>query len=281
MKNKDVIKKLNSLHEPLDQKEFLDSLSSRLKVYMELHPIRKERKGVAVPTPYYTTAAFFRFVSVSLVIVLLLSGSGIAYASQRSLPGDALYPIKTATEHIQVLLSTSAARKAELNVVFAQRRLDEIQQITEKRGAEEWRIKIAEDSLKEHVAVVEQLVDEQPKNGMTDESKKEVTFELGIIEKNSEKTQREDKQRDGERVEGTKIEREELHAETLAPAKGSPIDSLITHEEETKKEEVHVVEQVYVASDTVASTTEKQENLEQSEVKNEPKQSPEGDGAAR
>ena len=59
-------------------------------------------------------------------IVLLVGGGGIVYASQSSLPGDILYPVKTATERGRLLLTPSAAGKAEYHVELAQRRLLEV-----------------------------------------------------------------------------------------------------------------------------------------------------------
>ena len=52
--------------------------------------------------------------------------SATAYAAQSSLPGDALYPVKTGLEQTQVRLSSDAADQAELQLEFAQRRLQEI-----------------------------------------------------------------------------------------------------------------------------------------------------------
>ena len=67
------------------------------------------------------------------MFVLVFGGvSATAYASQFSLPGDALYPVKTSLEQTQLGLSLNAARQAELQLEFAQRRLDEVAALIEE-----------------------------------------------------------------------------------------------------------------------------------------------------
>ena len=70
----------------------------------------------------YATLAIF----IAIFILLFGGASATAYASQSSLPGDALYPVKTGLEQTQVRLSRDAADQAELHIDYAQRRLDEI-----------------------------------------------------------------------------------------------------------------------------------------------------------
>jgi hypothetical protein len=72
--------------------------------------------------------------SVILVIVLALSatGGGTAYAAQDSLPGDALYPVKLATEQVIMILPGDDVAKAERALSFAERRMGEIEALVEE-----------------------------------------------------------------------------------------------------------------------------------------------------
>ncbi len=71
--------------------------------------------------------AFTTLTVVLLIAFILFGGAGAtAYAAQSSLPGDALYALKTGLEETQVRLSHDAARQAELHLDFAERRLVEI-----------------------------------------------------------------------------------------------------------------------------------------------------------
>ncbi len=68
-------------------------------------------------------------IATFLVIFLVVSTSGIAFASQWTIPGDTLYPVKTSLERVQLALSLSEARRAQLHIAFAERRLVEIQNL--------------------------------------------------------------------------------------------------------------------------------------------------------
>lgn len=68
-----------------------------------------------------------------IVTILLGSGVGVAYASQGSLPGDLLYPVKIATEQGRLLLTFSSAGKAEYHLELAQTRLKEITSLARSR----------------------------------------------------------------------------------------------------------------------------------------------------
>jgi hypothetical protein len=55
---------------------------------------------------------------------------GTAYASQSSLPGDVLYPVKLETEDIRLFFAGDPADKVDLNFQFAQTRLEELKTLS-------------------------------------------------------------------------------------------------------------------------------------------------------
>jgi hypothetical protein len=63
------------------------------------------------------------------MILILTSGGAVVYASQGSLPGQALYPLKLYTEDLRLDLANSPQSQLKLNLEFANRRLDEIDQL--------------------------------------------------------------------------------------------------------------------------------------------------------
>jgi hypothetical protein len=70
---------------------------------------------------------------VITLLVFLFGGAGMtALASQSSLPGDALYPVKTSLEQTRVALARNAADRAQLQMEFAERRLGEIAGLIEE-----------------------------------------------------------------------------------------------------------------------------------------------------
>ena len=70
----------------------------------------------------------------AVVTVVLLGGAAVA-ASGSALPGQLLYPVKRATERIELLLNTSPASRARLHLEFAQRRLTELSDLLALRRA--------------------------------------------------------------------------------------------------------------------------------------------------
>lgn len=65
-------------------------------------------------------------ITIAGILVFLLGGSGTLAAAASSMPDSALYPVKLATEEIQVKLTPSKIARAELFVKQADRRVAEI-----------------------------------------------------------------------------------------------------------------------------------------------------------
>jgi hypothetical protein len=66
------------------------------------------------------------FITLSVIAVLFLVGGGTTYASQQSLPDDKLYPVKIASENIQLYLASDGESKADIQINLVQRRINEI-----------------------------------------------------------------------------------------------------------------------------------------------------------
>jgi hypothetical protein len=67
----------------------------------------------------------------AVIVVLLLVGSGTITAASSSLPGDTLYPIKTATEKVQGFFTWGNEGKASFDIKLAQRRIGELESLSE------------------------------------------------------------------------------------------------------------------------------------------------------
>lgn len=88
----------------------------------------KQRAGKSSLFPRWLAG---RRVSLALapvlvtVIALVLIGLGTVVASADSMPYSPLYPVKRTTERVQLLLTFSPGSKAQLHLLFAERRLHE------------------------------------------------------------------------------------------------------------------------------------------------------------
>jgi len=71
-------------------------------------------------------------VILAIVLAVFGLGAGTAYASQSSLPGDTLYPIKLATEQAGMILVGDDVARAERALSFANKRVREMEALAEK-----------------------------------------------------------------------------------------------------------------------------------------------------
>jgi hypothetical protein len=65
-------------------------------------------------------------------VVVCLAGLGMLAASVNALPTGFFYPVKTATEQAQLMLTTSPVDRAELQLEYASRRLDEMTSMAQR-----------------------------------------------------------------------------------------------------------------------------------------------------
>ena len=65
-------------------------------------------------------------VALFMAATVIFGGGAVAHASQDALPGDALYPLKTAIEQAELALATTPEEQFERHLALAQKRADEI-----------------------------------------------------------------------------------------------------------------------------------------------------------
>ncbi len=84
-------------------------------------------QGMEPKKRYLTLGWQPRWVTVvAIVLVILLAGGGTVAAAGGSMPDEPLYPVKLATEQVQMVFTPSALGKAELYAKLADRRVLEI-----------------------------------------------------------------------------------------------------------------------------------------------------------
>jgi hypothetical protein len=96
-------------------------------------------------------------VVASVVLVFLLAGTATVAASSTSMPDDTLYPVKLATERVQLRLSRGNIRKARVNVHLADIRVREIVYLAKKGDSR--RLDRALLRLEGHMAAIEQVIE--------------------------------------------------------------------------------------------------------------------------
>ncbi len=126
MDEQKIIKYLKSLTHFDPDKSWLRASKEELIDFMKHTSPR--RNSVFAPFAFLHN---MKFAAGALILVLFLgSGAGAAFASQESLPGDTLFPVKLFTEEVEKFLARSNETKVELSIKFADRRIKEVIQLT-------------------------------------------------------------------------------------------------------------------------------------------------------
>ncbi len=93
--------------------------------------------------------------ALAIVLALLLAGGGTVAAAGNSMPDSPLYPVKLASEQVQLKLTASSIRKARLYAKLADRRVAEIAYILDR--GEPGRIEATTQRLSRHLVMIAAL----------------------------------------------------------------------------------------------------------------------------
>ena len=104
-------------------------------------------------------------IAIVIALIAMLSGGGAALASQNSVPGETLYPVKTLTENVRSVLAISGQSEAKLQSKLASERLEEVNEILQADEIDADGIEIALSKLKEHVSMMSTIVEEEKSKG--------------------------------------------------------------------------------------------------------------------
>ncbi len=114
-----------------------DKQTTRVRLLQQIKTERQKRSisftdilSFGLPPRYVWARAVVSVVVV--VIVISMAAGGTAYASQSSVPGDLLYPVKIETEDIRLVFAGDSISKAELNTQFASERLAELSKVVNR-----------------------------------------------------------------------------------------------------------------------------------------------------
>ncbi|MFC1872791.1 DUF5667 domain-containing protein, partial [Chloroflexota bacterium] len=114
---------------------------ARVNLMEYIHASQSGQKAVGplsqvnVRPGWYSGWARAAAIIVAVVLVISAAGTGTAFASKPSLPGDTLYSIKLSTEQLQRIIIFDDAAEAELELKFASIRLDELEKLTSMPSA--------------------------------------------------------------------------------------------------------------------------------------------------
>lgn len=116
----------------------------------------QELAKILFPWKVLRLAARPALTLVSILSLVLASGLSVS-ASDVALPGDALYPLKIASEKVQVALTFKQDEQAKIHVELAGRRINEVQKIQENSLPSEHKsqkMNVAIDKFQEEITAV-------------------------------------------------------------------------------------------------------------------------------
>jgi len=123
-----------------------------LQEFMQYHPAT-----APVPSPYRSYVSIFKY-ALAVVLLVGISGTGVAFAAEKALPGTPLYAVKTqVNEPVAVALTFDTQDRADLKVTLVEKRLKEFAQLTN-----------TEDVSPETTAVVVALLEKHIQEAATD-----------------------------------------------------------------------------------------------------------------
>lgn len=209
-----------------------------------------------------------RPVVASLVIVaMMLTYTATVSVANASLPGDALYSIKTTTEKVQLALTFNEEDKVNLQMDFAVRRVDELNQLVSQDNVESENVIAAANNIVEGIEAVTEGLDNITTIEAVEVAKEidSKTLELGDnIVVAQESLTDELKEEVGEEIDVALASTEEAGNNALGVIVSSfeGGDNVISNEEVTSrlaeriKNAEEVVEDVAKAIEGVATSTE-------------------------
>ena len=100
-------------------------------------PVKAKADNVTNSTPRTSRRGLFGWgtawsIGVAVILVVLLSGTGVATAANYAMPDSPLYSVKMAEENVQLTLTLSDVGKAELISRFNDRRVNEVVDMANK-----------------------------------------------------------------------------------------------------------------------------------------------------
>ncbi|OGZ35517.1 MAG: hypothetical protein A3A94_02560 [Candidatus Portnoybacteria bacterium RIFCSPLOWO2_01_FULL_43_11] len=195
MLQEELIQKIKRLKEIKPSEERLDLMRQNLIKQITFESIKSAflKPASLEPAPridFFNWLRPFQPIALTICLILILGGGPwlVSMASQASLPGETLYPVKQATEKIRAGLASEES-KAQLQVEFAERRLEELNKITEDSLSPEKKVEKVEEVIndfKDNLAGASLYVKNTPREKVMAMAKKTQRIKENLIKTREE-----------------------------------------------------------------------------------------------
>jgi hypothetical protein len=110
--------------------DFLASLRENLALEMKMNPVMEIESPSSSRRIYY-----YAMAPALAALVLVFVAGGTTFASQKSLPGDPLYPVKILAERINVATAFTARARSKVRLASAAERVNEATKLAQINSA--------------------------------------------------------------------------------------------------------------------------------------------------
>jgi hypothetical protein len=132
----DLVALLQSVQAPAPQAAYVQDLRASLMAAAETLLVPTDAR-LSLPTREATPRRRERRIALAATTLAIIGGStGVSFAAQNALPGDAIYPIKRILESARTALSSDDEARANRIMGQAEGRLDEAQALALRDSAE-------------------------------------------------------------------------------------------------------------------------------------------------
>lgn len=173
MINKNFKKFIKALKEiNLSEKE-KSLLRYRISEFITYNPIRKEIdvKKKSFYFSIFTLRTLSKGVAFVLVVLTVVGGTGVSYASTSALPGDRLYSVKVnVTERIEETLAVSQSAKINVHSTHVERRLNEAQKLVQEDRLSTENKEIVRANLERNVQNVTKTIENLKNDGQIEKA---------------------------------------------------------------------------------------------------------------
>jgi len=126
-------------------------ISHVVSEYMKIKPMFESRAATSADRPTYFYLLMKKPVAWLVIIGMLVSGGGVSFAAEKSVPGDILYPVKVGVnEEVRSAFAVTPEKKAEWEAARAERRLDEAATLAVSGRLDETKRKDIETRFEKH-----------------------------------------------------------------------------------------------------------------------------------
>ncbi len=169
-----IIDELKKLKGIALQDDSLNVIKERVVEYMAFHPVTdmQESRLIVAQAPFIKKCIqLFKIMKtvkamVSMVMIaLLVGGSSAAFASEASVPGDALYGVEQLVESIQYGLESNPTDKAHMQIKFAEERVMEMKQIIQQDNFKTKDLMRAQAEFQNNLVQVATIIDQEKSGG--------------------------------------------------------------------------------------------------------------------